>query len=76
LCKTVRRVAVAVKKAINPDGISVYQHNESGAGQDIFHAHVHVIPRYEGQKLRRFEELTEASREKLDEIAERIRRYI
>jgi histidine triad (HIT) family protein len=73
LYKVVKKVACAVKKGVNSDGISVTQHNEAGAGQDIFHVHVHVIPRYEGQRLRRIEELPEANRKKLEEIANKIR---
>jgi histidine triad (HIT) family protein len=76
LFKIVRRVAVAVKKAVNAEGITISQHNEKAAGQDIFHLHVHIIPRYEGQKLPRYEEVPEASREKLDAVAEKIRRHV
>jgi len=76
LYKIVKRVTCAVKKAIDPEGISVTQHNERGAGQDVFHVHVHIIPRYEGQKLPRFDEIPEASRSKLDEVARKLRRYV
>ena len=69
--KIVRRDACAVKKGVNAGGISITQHNERTAGQDIFHVHVHVIPRYEGQKLPRSEEIPEASREKLDGVGEK-----
>jgi histidine triad (HIT) family protein len=27
------------------------QHNERGAGQDVFHFHVHVFPRWTGDRL-------------------------
>lgn len=37
LFKIVRRVATAVKKAVNAEGITISQHNERAAGQDIFH---------------------------------------
>jgi histidine triad (HIT) family protein len=76
LYRIVKRVALAVKKGVNADGISITQHNGSAAGQDIFHVHVHVIPRYEGQKLPRFEEVQEVSREKMDGVASKLRQYI
>lgn len=76
LFRIVKRVTCAVKKGVNAEGISITQHNERAAGQDIFHLHVHVIPRYEGQKLPRFEEVQEASRERLDEVAGKIRQHI
>lgn len=76
LFKVAKRVACAVKRGVNAGGISITQHNEIGAGQDVFHVHVHVMPRYEGQRLRKIEELQEATREELDEAAERIRQFI
>jgi histidine triad (HIT) family protein len=76
LHKIAKRVAVAVKEGMKADGISIIQQNGRAAGQDILHVHVHVIPRYEGQKLPRFEEITEANRTRLEEIAEKLRRYI
>ena len=48
---TVQRVAQAVETALKPDGIMVTQFNGAPAGQTVFHTHVHVIPRYEGQAL-------------------------
>jgi histidine triad (HIT) family protein len=48
---TARRVAVALKHEYGCDGTSTRQHNEPGAGQDVWHFHVHVFPRYEGDNL-------------------------
>jgi histidine triad (HIT) family protein len=71
-----KKVAVAVKKATGADGISVVQQNGKAAGQDIFHMHVHVIPRFEGKKMLHFNELAMVSREVLDEVAARIRKEL
>ena len=68
-----KKVSFAVKKATAADGISIIQQNGKAAGQDIFHFHVHVVPRFEGQKLPRFSELKEVERAKLDEMAKKIR---
>ena len=43
---TVKKVAIAVKKATNADGINIAMNNEPAAGQLVFHAHIHVIPRF------------------------------
>lgn len=48
---TVQRVTQAVDKAFSPDGIIVSQFNGAPAGQTVFHLHVHIIPRYEGEAL-------------------------
>jgi histidine triad (HIT) family protein len=74
--KIAKRIAIAVKKVTNADGISIVQQNGRAAGQDIFHLHVHVIPRVEGQKLPRFGELTVASREILDDAAAKIKLHL
>jgi histidine triad (HIT) family protein len=75
LHKIVKRTALAVKKATKADGISIIQQNGKAAGQEVFHLHVHVIPRYEGQKLPRFGEIPETSREKLDQVASNIKKH-
>ena len=44
----VRRVALAIRAELSPDGLGVYQANGRAAGQTVFHYHVHLIPRNEG----------------------------
>ncbi|MEN8253255.1 MAG: HIT domain-containing protein [Patescibacteria group bacterium] len=46
-----KKVAIAMKKAYECDGISFRQHNEPAGGQDVWHYHLHVFPRYEGDNL-------------------------
>jgi histidine triad (HIT) family protein len=48
---TVRRIAIALKEAYGCDGTSTRQHNEPGGTQDVWHLHVHVFPRYFGDRL-------------------------
>ena len=47
----VKRIAQAVKKALNPDGIVMTQFSGAPAGQTVFHVHFHIIPRKEGEAL-------------------------
>lgn len=51
LFRTVQKVANAVKKAFDADGVVVSQFNETAAGQTVFHLHVHILPRFEGVDL-------------------------
>ena len=74
--KVAKQVSFAVKKATNADGISIIQQNGKAAGQDIFHIHVHVVPRFEGQKLPPFSELKEVERAKLDAMASKIKQQL
>jgi len=48
LMMTLARVAAAVKAVCRADGISIRQNNERHGGQDVFHVHFHVIPRFAG----------------------------
>ena len=40
------RLAIALKTALRCDGISTRQHNEPAGNQDVWHYHVHVVPRF------------------------------
>jgi len=71
-----QRISPAIKKVTNADGISIIQQNGKAAGQDIFHLHVHVVPRYEGQRLPRFSDLQEVKRSELDFMAEEIKQNL
>jgi diadenosine tetraphosphate (Ap4A) HIT family hydrolase len=33
---------------LDPDGIDLFLADGEAAGQEVFHVHLHVIPRYEG----------------------------
>jgi len=48
LMTTLSRVASAVKKAFGADGVTIRQNNDCAGGQDVFHLHFHVIPRFNG----------------------------
>lgn len=43
-----RRLALAFKSVYRCDGVMLRQHNEPGGSQDVWHYHLHVIPRYAG----------------------------
>ncbi len=76
LFKIVRKIALGIKKTLDPEGLTIIQRNGTAAGQHVFHLHVHIIPRFTGRRLATMEEIEEASREKLDEVAEKIRKNV
>jgi histidine triad (HIT) family protein len=49
---SVQRIAVAAKKALAADGVSIMQFNETAGGQVVFHLHFHIMPRWEGVALK------------------------
>lgn len=50
LMKMAQKVAVKMKEKLHCDGVNLVQNNEEAAGQTVFHFHMHVIPRYDGDE--------------------------
>ena len=50
LLEATQRAANALKSVLSCDGITIRQNNEPSGGQDVWHYHVHVVPRYDGDK--------------------------
>lgn len=65
----VRLIANAVHDAIGSDGIKLVMASEKAAGQVVFHMHVHIIPKNEGEhgkyEENDFENIAEKIKEKL-----------
>ena len=51
LLPVAKKVAKAVKEVTGCDGINLLQNNGTAAGQSVFHLHVHVVPRFDGDGL-------------------------
>jgi histidine triad (HIT) family protein len=67
------KVARAIRDAFSPAGLSVYQANGPAAGQTVFHYHVHLVPRHEGDGMALTWPVKNPPREKLEDYAARIR---
>jgi histidine triad (HIT) family protein len=67
------RVSRAIRDAFSPQGLSIYQANGSVAGQTVFHFHLHLLPRHEGDGMELTWPVKNPAREKLVEYAEKIR---
>ncbi len=64
------KIARAIEAAFDPQGINIDQNNGEAAGQEVFHMHFHVTPRYTGDELEIIYNRSEL--ENGDEIAEEI----
>lgn len=47
----VQKLTAVLVAELSPAGVQVAQFNGAPAGQTVFHIHVHIIPRYEGESL-------------------------
>lgn len=70
--KAVKQLSISIKKATSADGINIGMNNDRAAGQIIFHAHVHVIPRFEGDGHRHWQK-KKISDDQMTDIAEKIK---
>ncbi|HXF69208.1 MAG TPA: HIT family protein [Thermoflexus sp.] len=74
--RTTVRVARAIRAALAPEGLNLVQSNGRAAGQEIFHLHVHVIPRWVGDGLRLARPPVVRRERPLSEVAAEIRRAL
>jgi histidine triad (HIT) family protein len=73
-----RRVAAGLRgSGLRCEGVNVLLADGAGAGQDVFHAHLHVVPRWQGDGFRiEFPPHygSAAERKALDDVAARLRK--
>lgn len=74
LMRAVHKLAPKIVKALCATGYNLGMNHGKDAGQLVFHTHLHLIPRFEGDK-RNFEK-KQGDPEELAKIAEEIRKEI
>ncbi len=70
-----RAVALAMKSAYHCDGVTLRQNNEPHGGQDVWHYHLHIYPRYEGDNFPRVEKEVTPEEQRV-EHARRLREHL
>ena len=77
LFTTAMRLSQAVQRAVSSDGINLHVADGEAAGQEVWHFHLHIIPRFKGDRfghrLRWRPRPSRPGRETLDQMAESIR---
>jgi len=66
-----KKVAQILKEKLKCDGINLLNSNGKVAQQDVFHYHVHIIPRYVGSNFKLKSE--NSSPENVDETFQKIK---
>jgi histidine triad (HIT) family protein len=67
-------VASVVRDQLRPDGMTLFQATRPAGWQDVFHLHVHVVPRYVGDRLVRPWDVGAADSDELDEVLRQLTR--
>jgi len=67
------KIAKAVKTSLNCDGINLVQSNESSAGQEVPHFHLHIKPRWKNDEIKLSWDFTTVPEHKRLDTAEMIK---
>jgi histidine triad (HIT) family protein len=51
LMRSAAHVARIIDRTFHPDGMTMVQTNERAGGQSVFHVHLHLVPRWNGDGL-------------------------
>ncbi|NIW86648.1 MAG: HIT domain-containing protein [Gammaproteobacteria bacterium] len=70
---TAKKVAGAIMRTLNPAGLNLVQANGPAAAQSVFHFHVHVMPRYEGDDLKLNWGMRPGDKDAIGALTQRIR---
>lgn len=75
--KVVKKLSHAIKASLQCDGLNIIQNVEKAGGQEVFHSHVHIIPRYlnDGIRFSLIKKKYENS-DAMQQLAEKIAQYI
>lgn len=73
---TAQKIAIAVKNGLSADGVNIVMNNESGAGQLVMHAHVHIIPRENEDGFKPWPQKLYRDNAEMTDIAEKIRKSV
>jgi len=73
---TAQRLAIALRAVLQPDGMNIIQNNGAASGQTVFHYHVHLIPRWEGDGALRLWTPQASDPAELRSLAEQIRQAL
>ena len=73
IIKIAPKIGVALMRTINAEGFNLFLNNGSVAGQTVWHCHMHVLPRFAGDKVViSSEPMKYDSMDQMSELAEKL----
>ena len=76
LALAVQKISKGVFDGTKAEGLNIIMNNEPSAGQAVFHAHVHIIPRFENDGLHSWDKHVPYPEGEKEKIAEAIQKEI
>jgi len=78
LFSTVAKVMKGVKEAVGADGINIGQSKGKAASQDVFHVHVHIIPRFtqENSEGNTFPDRKKLGKQEMEKLGRKIKSQV
>ena len=70
--RTTQRVARAMREKLSADGVNIVQSNGTAAGQEVFHYHVHLIPRWDNDGIFGFWKPQALAKELMQELQSKL----
>lgn len=71
--RAAKRLGLAIRRSLNPDGLNVLQANGAAANQSVAHFHLHVVPRWVNDGKGLAWSLVRGDPDRIQATAERIR---
>jgi histidine triad (HIT) family protein len=72
MAPVIKKLSIAIKSAVGADGINIEMNNDPVAGQLIFHTHIHIVPRFEGDGFTHWRGVRGYNEGEMIEVAEKI----
>tara|TARA_Y100000310_G_C20189096_1_gene581673 strand:+ start:102 stop:512 length:411 start_codon:yes stop_codon:yes gene_type:complete len=79
LCRIIsvaKKLALVYKKALNVSNVQIFHSSGKFAQQDVFHFHLHLVPRHEGDDIDLSYKSHPELRDNFDTILAKIKKYI
>jgi histidine triad (HIT) family protein len=73
LAVAVRRIGIAITRALSPEGMNLITSAGDVAEQSVYHAHLHVLPRWRGDQIHPIWPAAAQAEVPLGDLATRIR---
>ena len=67
------QVAQALRTSLRPDGLNLLQASGEAAGQEVFHTHFHLLPRWQGDMVLQWWETRSGDADRIQRVAAQIR---